>query len=65
MYTNSTLHDYRSLRELRKLAGEMVEWEAGNSGWMHKKWDHRAWRKYLNMTRLLNGLITKICEMKE
>jgi hypothetical protein len=43
----------------------MVEREAGNSGWMDKMWVHRAWRKYLNVTRLLNGLITKICEMKE
>jgi len=53
------------ITNLRKLVGEMVEWEAGNRRWMDKKWDHMAWRKYLNVTRLLNGLISKICEMKE
>jgi len=49
-YTNSTSHNYRSSCDLRKLAGEMVDREAGNSGWMDKKWDHRAWRKHLNVT---------------
>jgi hypothetical protein len=43
----------------------VVEREAGNGGWMDKQWDRMAWRKYLNVTRLLNGLITKIFEMKE
>jgi len=43
----------------------LIEGEVGHGGWMAKKWDHWAWRKYLNVTRLLHGLITKICEMME